>query len=268
MPVSTEIKITPLSQTEFSKVAYGVMEEIFFLHRELGRLFNEKVYNHALSARLSNVYSEVQIAVSFKDFCKNYYMDAVASNGAVFEFKTSEAIHARHRSQLLNYLLLTELRHGKLVNLRPETVEHEFVNTTLSLADRTSFSIDDSRWHSTLGFGTAEKYLVIEILREWGSCLDIALYEEALVHFFGGSELVLGNVDVILDGAHVSKQLISFCAPRIAFKLTMFDHDAASYRKDLARFIQRTQLQAIQWINIGRRQLRFETINQTSGRNV
>ena len=242
------------------------MAEIFLLHKDMGRLFEEKVYNSALSARLENVQSEVRIGVSFRDFHKNYFMDALASNGAVFELKATETIHPRHRSQLLNYLLLTELRHGKIVNIRPDTVVHEFVNTSLTRADRTCFDIDDSSWHATSGFGIAEKSLVIELFRDWGSGLDISLYEEALTHFFGGTELVLQSIDVILDGVCIAKQTITQCAPRIAFKLTMFDCDARAYMKDLARFIQCTELDAIQWINTSRKQLSFETLERTSTR--
>ena len=53
----------------------------------------------------------------------------------------------RHRAQLLNYLLLTDTQHGKLVNLRRERIQHEFVNTTLTRADRNTFSVNDRDWH-------------------------------------------------------------------------------------------------------------------------
>lgn len=266
MPVSTDIEIVRLSQAEFSAVAYTVMAEIFHLHKDMGRLFDESVYNNALSARLDNVHSEVRIGVSFRDFHKSYYMDVLASKGAVFELKATETIHPRHRSQLLNYLLLTELRHGKLVNLRSDTVVHEFVNTTLTLADRTCFDIDDSTWQATPGFGMAEKSLVIEMFRDWGSGLDISLYEEGLIHFFGGPEQVLQRIDVIQGGVGIAKQAITQCAPRMAFKLTMFDGDPGAYRKHLVRFIQCTELDAIQWINTSRKRLRFETLERTAPR--
>ena len=48
--------------------------------------------------------------------------------------------------QLINYLHLAELPRGKLVNLRPETIEHEFVNALASRAKRTQFKVDADRW--------------------------------------------------------------------------------------------------------------------------
>ena len=260
MPVSVSTELVRLSQSEFAEVAYGVMAEVFALHHELGRLFDEKVYKNALTSRMENIQSEVRIDVSFRDFCKSYFMDVVASSGAVFELKAVSALHAWHRSQLLNYLLLAELRHGKLVNLRPKKVEHEFVNATQTYAERIEFGIDDSRWQATDGFGSAEKSLVEEMLRDWGTGLERALYEEALIHFSGGTEQVLGEIGVVLDQAPLAKQTIALCAPRIAFRLTTFENDANGYRKNLIRFLNRTELDAFHWINISRNRLTFETL--------
>lgn len=260
MPISVGTELVRLSQPEFAKVAYGVMSEVFTLHRELGRLFNEKVYRNAMVARMEDVQSEVRIDIWFRDFRKRYFIDLVASAGAIFELKSVETLHARHSGQLLNYLLLTELQHGKLVNLRPEKIEHKFINATQTRADRIQFEIDDSEWHNTNGFGSAEKSLVIEMLRDWGTGLERALYEEALIHFSGGSEQVLGDIDVVLNQVPVAKQTVALCAPRIAFKITTFEKDANSYRKDLIRFLGRTKLDAIHWINISRNRLSFKTL--------
>ncbi|MEA2068197.1 MAG: GxxExxY protein [Verrucomicrobiota bacterium] len=262
MPISVGTKLVKLSQTEFAEVAYRVMAEVFSVHHEMGRLFDEKVYRNALVARLDNVKSEVRIDVSFRDFRKPYFMDVIASSGAVFELKAVSALHAQHRSQLMNYLLLTELQHGKLVNLRPKKVEHEFVNATQPRAERIKFRIDDSRWQATDGYGAVEKLLVKELLSDWGTGLERALYEEALIHFTGGSEQVLREIDVVLDQATLAKQTVALCAPRIAVRLTTFENDTNGYRKDLIRFINRTELDAIQWINISRNQLTFETLGK------
>lgn len=260
MPISVSADLIRMSQPEFAEVAYGVMSELFTLRHELGRLFDEKVYANALVASMNDVQSEVRIDISFRDFQKRYFMDLVASSGAVFELKAVEALHARHSGQLLNYLLLADLQHGKLVNLRPEKVEHLFINATQTHADRIQFEIDDSEWHKTNGFGSAEKSLVIEMLRDWGTGLERALYVEALIHFSGGQEQVLRETGVILNDTPVAKQTVDLCAPRIAFKVTTFEHNAIGYRKDLMRFLDRTELEAIQWINVSRNRLVFKTL--------
>ena len=260
MPITIETELTQLTQSAFAEVAYEVMSELFALHRELGRLFDEKVYQHALSARMGNIQTEVQINVSFGDFHKDYFMDVVASKGAVFELKAVEALHTRHRRQLLNYLVLADLKHGKLVNLRPGHIEHEFVNTTLSRSERIDFDINDSGWKATNGFRSADKSLLIEILRDWGTGLERVLYEEALIHFSGGAEQILKKVDVFLDKTAMAHQTVACCAPHIAFKLTTFEKTSKGYRKDLLRFIEGTELDAIHWINISRNELTIETL--------
>jgi hypothetical protein len=83
------------------------------------------------------------------DFQKRYFLDLLVAEGALFEFKAVDALTPAHRSQLLNYLLLAGLAHGKLINVRTQNVQHEFVNTTLTSADRTAFSVDAAAWDST-----------------------------------------------------------------------------------------------------------------------
>jgi len=188
-------------------------------------------------------------------------MDVLVSKGAVFELKTVAALTNRHRSQLLNYLLLTGLYHGKLVNLRSDRVEHEFVNTRLTHAERITFDTDDSEWQATAGFGSEERTLVEEMLRDWGTGLACALYREAMVYLLGGAEQVLAEVDVCMNGTRLAKQPVALCAERTAFRLTTFDSDTGGYRKGLTRFLTCAELDAIQWVNISRKQLTFETVS-------
>ena len=68
------------------------------------------------------------------------------------------------------------------------------------------------------------------------------------------------EVDVFLDQTAMAKQTVAWCAPHIAFKLTTFEKTSPGYRKDLLRFIERTELDAIHWINISRDQLTIETL--------
>lgn len=236
------------------------MAELFSLHNQLGCLCDEKVYKNALAARLDHVQTEVAIDVIFRDFHKTYFMDVLASKGAVFELKAVDALHPRHRAQLLNYLLLSDLRHGKLVNLRPGQIEHEFVNSSQSHSERIQFVVDDSGWTATKGFGAAEKHLVEQILRDWGTGLERSLYEEVLVHFLSTPENVPNKVAISLDGERIAEQNIALCAPDTAFKVTTFENNADNYRKNLNQFLEHTELRATHWINISRNQLTFKTL--------
>lgn len=185
MPVSTPIPIRRLSQAEFGEVAYRVMEYVFAIHTEYGRFFNEGIYKRELANRLDMVSLEVPVDVSFRAFHKRYYLDVVVGDGTVFEFKCVEELHPRHRAQLLNYLLLLDLSHGKLINMRPSDVRHEFVNTNFTTQMRTQFRVNTDDWSpSTDGAGEFEETLM-SLLNELGTGLDLEFYEEALTHCFG-----------------------------------------------------------------------------------
>ena len=75
-----------------------------------------------------------------------YFMDLLFAFGLMVEAKTVELPTKAHFSQTLQYLLLTGMSHGLLMNLRPERVEHQFVSTTLDLAERRRFTIHDADW--------------------------------------------------------------------------------------------------------------------------
>ncbi len=55
--------------------------------------------------------------------------------------KVTESLALDHRAQLINYLLLSKLSRGKLVNVYPELIEHEFVNVLTTVGQRTDFAI-------------------------------------------------------------------------------------------------------------------------------
>ena len=87
MPISLDTEFQQLSQSEFADISYRVMAEVFTIHRELGRLFDEDVYRDALRTQIDDLQTEVRIGVSYRDFSKSYFMAAVVASGAVFELK-------------------------------------------------------------------------------------------------------------------------------------------------------------------------------------
>jgi GxxExxY protein len=66
----------------------------------------------------SSVASQVPLHLVHSSFRKTYFLDIVADEGVVLELKAAEALNDRHRAQLVNYLFLLELSHGKLINVR------------------------------------------------------------------------------------------------------------------------------------------------------
>ena len=130
MPVIVRTPIRRLSQGEFGELAYSVMQCVFQIHRDMGRFFDEKIYKRELAYRHARVQLEVPIEVTHATCRKLQYVDVLVDGGGPFEFKTVEAITPRDRAQLLHYMFLAELDHGKLVNLRKDSVEHPFTTIT------------------------------------------------------------------------------------------------------------------------------------------
>src|SRR5688572_894759 len=103
MPIVVDAELQRLDQHQFGDIAYGVMECVFQVHRELGRFFDESVYRDAIAVRMAETRKEVKIAVQFDGFCKEYQVDLLVQGGAVFELKTVESLIPRHEAQLINY---------------------------------------------------------------------------------------------------------------------------------------------------------------------
>jgi GxxExxY protein len=260
MPIHLPDGLRRLPENEFKQIAYDVMQTVFSIHNEMGCLFDELIYKRAISQRIVASQREVPIEVSFETFRKRYYLDLLVANGAVFEFKTAEWLNDRHRAQSLNYLLIAELPHGKLVNLRGDLVEHEFINAPLSRLDRISFRVDDQGYLANQNGSKDLKELFVSILRDWGTCLDLALYEEVLIHFLGGPQRAIRAIAVSIDGAPLGQQKLILLSPDTSCHVTALKQQTGLYEAQLRRFLKYTPLKAIQWVNVGRKLVTFQTI--------
>ena len=262
MPITCQRPLRPFSKDEFAAISFDVMRDVFSIHNELGRLFDEKIYKRALARRRQDVQLEVPVDVTHGSFAKRYFLDVLVGDGALLEFKAVEAFTLRHKSQLLHYLQLTELLHGLLINVRPEQVVKEFVNVALTQDERLRFTVKNDRWKAELpGCGTFRKTLEA-LLKDWGTCLDLSLYEEAVTHFLGGEEKSVRLVAVTLEGAILGKQLMRHATEGVAFKLTAFDQESSRdrFEEHTRRFIAHCDVEALLWANIGRHEVTFTTL--------
>lgn len=260
MPIRIQTRTRRLSQAEFGELAYLVMGCVFEVQRDLGRFFDEKIYKRELAHRLLGVQLEVPIAVQHDTFAKTYYLDVLVAEGGLFEFKAAEAIVPKRRAQALNYLHLAELSHAKLVNVRPEQVEHEFVNTTLTRADRLQFKIESPHWDDAVPGSSRFRELLTRLLQDWGTCLGLPLYEEAVTHFFGGEARVLTDVEVRTPHHPLGHQKMRLAAPRVAFTLTALGDAGKSFESHARRLLRHADLEAILWADLGLKCVRFTII--------
>lgn len=261
MPISVDAHVCRLSQDEFGKIAFDVMGHAFDIHRELGRFFDEAIYHAELAHRCPDARSKATITIAFEDFRKQYCIDLLVGGGAVFELKTVEVFHDRHRSQLLNYLLLLDLGHGKLVNFRTAEVRHEFVNTTLTRSDRTTFSIDHTRWQPCDSSSAGLKQRLIAFLNDVGTGLDLELYQDAVMYWLGGPTCAFRAVEVKSGGQPIGKQDLLCTPDGVGIKLTAIKPNAQrAFEEHYRRFLRHTALEALHWINITRQTVTFKTL--------
>src|SRR6266478_3514691 len=128
MPITCPVSMRPIQQAEFAEIDFRVMRLAFDSQNELGRLCDEVIYQNDLAARLScaelgPIHKEVPLTATYRDFTKTYWLDLVVSDGAIYELKTADALVGEHEAQVLNYLFLRGLNHGKLINFRSAQVE-------------------------------------------------------------------------------------------------------------------------------------------------
>jgi GxxExxY protein len=260
MPIQVRATIHRLDDAAFRRIAFDVMSCVFDIHNEFGRFFDEKIYKRELGRRFPGAELEVPIEVRFESFCKLYFLDVLIGGGGVFEFKAVESLTSRHRSQLLQYLMAADLSHGKLVNMSTELVQHEFVNTRLHLSDRTGFEVRNHGWQEIGEKPLLEWFLAF--LRDIGTCLDIGMYEDALSHLLGGEERVTHDIEVVSGGKVLGPQKFRLVAPGVAFKVTALPEGSNLFEIHARRLLEHTRLDAIQWINVARKEVSFQTIRR------
>jgi GxxExxY protein len=260
MPVTIRTPIRRLSQSEFAELAYSVMGSVFEIHGEFGRFFDEKIYKRELAHRHAGVELEVPIEITHATFRKLQYIDVLVGAGAAFEFKAVEVLTPRHSAQLLHYMLLAELSHGKLVNLGDQSVEHKFINTTLTRRDRIAFEIDAARWNNNTPGARQFAEVLEAVLRDWGVGLDLQLYGEALTHLLGGEAQHLADVAVRTLEHKLGLQKMRLAAPRVAFALTALPEVNRDYERHAVRLLRHTELDAILWANIDLKMVTLTTI--------
>jgi GxxExxY protein len=248
MPIQVSTTTRRLDQNDFGRIAYDVMRCVFDIHNEFGRFFDENIYKRELGRRYPGTQLEVPIEVRFESFRRLYFLDALVDGSAAFEFKTVESLTDRHRSQLLHYLLMADLPHGMLVNMKTEQVQHEFVNTILRPSDRTSFQVVHSDWQEIGDKPVLEWF--IAFLHDLGTCLDTSLYEEALTHLLGVKEQAQRDVEVVSSGTVLGPQKFRLVTPDVAIKITAFHEDPGPFEIQTRRLLEHTNLEAVQWINV------------------
>ncbi len=262
MPICVGSELQRMDDGKFTQCAYQVMQHAFTLREEFGPLFQESIYQQELAFRVPEARCEVPIELEFDGFSKTFYLDLLVGGGAVFELKAVQSLTEQHRRQLLQYLFLTDLPHGKLVNFRSERVQHAFVNNTLSRSDRVSFGVDDTGWQDLET--TRLKERMIAVLQDWGTGLEVGLYGEVAAWLCGQTPDTETKIEIRQNGRLLGSQPVRLASPSVALRTSALPPERlADYEMHLRRFLEHTCLHSIQWVNITRQLVQFKTIKNT-----
>jgi GxxExxY protein len=110
---------------------YAIIGAAMEVHGELGPGFLEAVYQHALAVELRRAgvafEREVDLAVSYKGAllpCA-YRADFVCFRDVLVETKAQYKLTTVDHAQLINYLKVTGLKRGLLLNFGARSLEHK-----------------------------------------------------------------------------------------------------------------------------------------------
>ena len=262
MPVEVLGDVRAVDEATFAEVCFRVMGCVFSVRNEMGPFFIESIYQQEICNLFEETQQEIPIIVSHDQFRHRYSIDTVFENVAVFEWKSAEQLSDKHRAQLLNYLMLCEIEHGKLVNLRPDTVKHEFINSPLTRRTRQSFELRKDRFEPQGNTESRWAEFMTDALRDWGTGLDLRLYEAATEYAFGGAEQVVKNVAVLSDTELLGRQKTRITPDGSIVKITALSKNKKSFVENARRFLNHVDFPVIQWLNVANHSVSFQTIRK------
>ncbi len=275
MPIEVDSEIRIFSRDEFHSLAHRVLGIVFQIHNEFGRLMDESVYKNAIMLRCAAAgifpaRREVEIKLTLEGYEKKYFMDLLFAFGLMVEAKTAESLTTAHFAQALNYLMLTGMPNGLLLNLRPERVAHQFVSTTLDLAERRRCTIHDADWRPINEPSRWLREMFVRLLADWGAFLQVALYRDAIMHFLGGPEVALRKIPILDGDQSLGFDEVCLLCDDTALAFTALTDGQPRMRDHLQRFLGHTRLACMQWINLNHHDIEFTTLlgSGRSGRTM
>lgn len=244
------------------------MRQAFDIHNAMGRFYDESIYQEALVQRCMNcglkVNREVLVTARHQDFFKPYYIDMLIENGVVYETKTAEALNNSHEKQLLNYLLMTNLNHGKLINFRLPSVMSRFVSTRLRREDRITNIIFDKQGFNIDADNQILSDILAALLADWGAYLNSDLYRDALLHFTHGPDAGIKEIEIVVNGRQVGTQKMYLLNSKTAWHLSTIRQNTATYEVHLNRLLRHAKLNKMHWINLNKKTVTLKTIKNNS----
>lgn len=120
----------------FQDECYVIIGIAMEIHRILGKGFSEIVYKDALeyelNARGINYEREKEFSVNYKGIVlkHKFYADFVIDNKIILEIKSSTGIVDEYYAQVLNYLAISNLLIGLIVNFNDKSLQYKRIIKT------------------------------------------------------------------------------------------------------------------------------------------
>ncbi len=116
----------PLQEETYEII--GIAMEI---HRLLGKGFSEIVYKDAFEYEFkqNNIFyeREKEFSIKYKEtiLSHKFYADFVVFDKIILEVKSKRGVVDEHYAQVLNYLAISNLEVGLLINFHEKSLEHK-----------------------------------------------------------------------------------------------------------------------------------------------
>ena len=111
------VEITGVAMKVYNKYHYGLLESAY-----------EAAMKYLLELDGHKVEQQVYLPIYWEDvkLDQNYRMDLVIDDDIIVELKSIKFIGDEHRKQLQNYLNITHIKYGMLINFSPERLYSEW----------------------------------------------------------------------------------------------------------------------------------------------
>ncbi len=265
MPIEVECEINNLTEGEHRALVPRIMRIVFEIHKDLGRLMSETVYKKAIKLRceaagIVPALPEIPITIRHGTFEKTLFMDLLLAHGLMVEAKTVDRFHGSHHAQALQYLFLSDLRYGLLINLRSSSVQKRYVSTTLNRVERQKIEVHPEEWKEVSPTCKRLKQCLLDLLSDWGAFLQTSLYREAMIHHFGGPEVALQKIPVRYRGVTLGEQEVVMISDDTILAMTALKERKHEMQLQLQHFLSSTHIPFMQWINLHNHDVELRTL--------
>jgi hypothetical protein len=146
--------------------------------------------------------------------------------------------------------------------MRLDDVKKRYISATLDSAERRRIVVCDDEWRPVNESSQQLRRIFLELLADWGAFLQTWLYREAIIHFFGGSSVVLRRVTIYDSNTALGTHEMCLIAEDTALALTAIKDGRAQMKDHLQRCLAHTKLTCIQWINMDNHNIEFQTLER------